>query len=239
MNIVHKTHAGKSGDGKTFVLSDETPDRMGDVIMAEGWDLADFRKNPIALFNHSKDWIVGTWKNLRIEGHALLGELEPAPKGISERADEITRFIEAGVLKSVSVGFLPLERKIRRKGEEMVGYTFTKQTLVESSIVAVPANPNALAIAKELNLSSDACKLVFAVSGNEPEQVRKHDHIGEFANLKELDRWSPEQATQAKRWLATLARQHPSNRMFKKLYQLMDEIECVRTIIAEQGRTAR
>ena len=49
--VHHKTHAGKE-NGLEFVLSDETPDRMGDVIMADGWDLTDFRKNPIALFGH-------------------------------------------------------------------------------------------------------------------------------------------------------------------------------------------
>ena len=37
-----KTHAEKSG--QEFVLSDETPDRMDDIIIAEGWDLANFKK---------------------------------------------------------------------------------------------------------------------------------------------------------------------------------------------------
>src|SRR5262245_497894 len=112
MAIVHKIHAEKS-EGMTFVLSDETPDRMGDIIKADGWQLADFNKNPIALFGHRSDFMLGTWKNVRVDGKRLMGELEPAPEGTSERADEIIRFVRAGVLKAVSVGFQPIERQIR------------------------------------------------------------------------------------------------------------------------------
>src|SRR6516165_2085020 len=36
--IQHKTHAGKVS-GLEFVMSDETPDRMDDVIMSDGWEL--------------------------------------------------------------------------------------------------------------------------------------------------------------------------------------------------------
>src|SRR5262245_31865985 len=39
--VMHKTHAGQH-DGLEFILSDESPDRMGDIIMAEGWKLANF-----------------------------------------------------------------------------------------------------------------------------------------------------------------------------------------------------
>jgi hypothetical protein len=51
MTIIRKTVAG--GDGLDFVLSDATVDRYGDIIDAKGWDLTNFKKNPIALFGHS------------------------------------------------------------------------------------------------------------------------------------------------------------------------------------------
>ena len=49
--MIQKTHAA-TVQGMEFVLSDETPDRLGDIIMAAGWDLSAFQKNPIALFGH-------------------------------------------------------------------------------------------------------------------------------------------------------------------------------------------
>jgi HK97 family phage prohead protease len=239
MAVVYKRQAVSKVDGMTFVLSDETPDRHGDIVKADGWDLADFNKNPIALFGHNSNFMVGSWKDVRVEKAQLLGELVPAPKGTSERADEIIRFAEAGVLKAVSVGFVPIERKIRRgPDQEFEGFTFTKQALVECSLCAVGANPNALAVAKALNLSSDARKLVFAEHGVTDRPVQ-HDHIGEYAKLFEPDRWSPEEARRAKALLLHLDKQHPLNRLYHKLWRLMDEVECVRTIVAEHGKTTR
>src|SRR5262245_18962092 len=98
--LVRKTHAGNTG-GLDFVLSDETPDRMGDVIMVDGWQLANFKRNPIALFGHRSDFPIGTWSDLRKQ---LRGRLVMAPEGTSPRIDEIRRLIDAGVLKAVSVG---------------------------------------------------------------------------------------------------------------------------------------
>jgi HK97 family phage prohead protease len=238
MDIIRKTHTDRNSDGKSFVLSDETPDRMGDIIMADGWDLTSFKSNPVALWAHLSSLPpIGTWENLRVEKRALIGDFKPAPRGTSDRIDEITRLIEAGIVKATSVGFKPIERKPRKIDNEFVGEIFTKQELVEVSAVAVPANPRALAIAKELKISEDTHKLVFAEIGNADKPKLGDGHIGEFAKLYEPDRWSPEQAAQAKRWLASLQKSHPGNWIYRKLYQLMDEIETVRTIAASSPKS--
>src|SRR5262245_25714543 len=65
--MVHKTRTSQT-NGLEFVLSDETPDRMGDIIRADGWDTRNFKRNPVALFAHSPFFVVGTWENLRIDG---------------------------------------------------------------------------------------------------------------------------------------------------------------------------
>lgn len=137
----------KSADGVGFVLSDETPDRMGDIIKADGWDLRSFLRNPIALLNHRADQPIGTWSSLRVEGNALVGKLQLAPEGTSDRIDEIRRLVAAGILRAVSVGFREIESRPREGVKH--GQTFVRQELVETSLVSVPANPNALAIARE------------------------------------------------------------------------------------------
>jgi hypothetical protein len=44
---------GPVGDGPiTFVASDETEDRLGDVLRSEGWDLDGYRRNPVFLWAH-------------------------------------------------------------------------------------------------------------------------------------------------------------------------------------------
>jgi HK97 family phage major capsid protein/HK97 family phage prohead protease len=166
MAVIHKVFTkADSGGGMTFVLSDATPDRYGDIILADGWELNNFNKNPIALFGHRSDFPVGKWKNVRVSGTALLGDLELAPKGTSDRIDEIRKLIEADILRAVSVGFRPLESKPISNNSN--GEIYTKQELVECSVVSVPANPNALAVAKGLGISRDTMDVIFAKHGNE------------------------------------------------------------------------
>lgn len=166
--IQHKTHAGHI-DGAEYVLSDETIDRMGDVIQSSGWRLDNFKRNPIALFNHRADFIVGKWRDLRIEDGVLRGHLQLAPEGTSPRIDEIRKLVEAGILKATSVGFKPLKYEALNKDSvppnPFGGLRFLEQELVETSLVSVPANPNALAIAKNLDISDTTLRLVFAGQG--------------------------------------------------------------------------
>jgi HK97 family phage major capsid protein/HK97 family phage prohead protease len=165
---IEKTHAGHI-DGAEYVLSDETIDRMGDVIQSDGWRLESFKRNPIALFNHRADFIIGSWKNLRVEDGVLRGHLKLAPEGTSPRIDEIRKLVDAGILKATSVGFKPLKYEALNKDSvppnPFGGLRFLEQELVETSLVSVPANPNALAIAKNLDISDTTLRLVFAGQG--------------------------------------------------------------------------
>lgn len=179
--IQHKTNAAAEISGLEFCLSDETEDRMGDVIQSDGWQLDNFKKNPIALFNHRSDFVIGTWDNISVKDKRLRGHLKMAPEGTSDRIDEIRRLIDAGILRAVSVGFKPLEYEPRRIDGKYVGELFTKQELVETSLVSVPANPNALAIAKSLKISATTIDLVFAESGNDKTEKKAGSGHGESA----------------------------------------------------------
>jgi HK97 family phage prohead protease/HK97 family phage major capsid protein len=162
--VRHKTHA-EDVHGMDFILSDETIDRMGDTIASDGWDIEAFNKNPIALFGHNPNFPIGKWSNLRVENKGLRGTLQMAPEGTSDRIDEIRRLIDAGILKAVSVGFRDLESEPIDKKNPFSGYRFIRQELIETSLVSVPANPNALAIAKSLKVSPQTLDLVFAKQG--------------------------------------------------------------------------
>jgi HK97 family phage major capsid protein/HK97 family phage prohead protease len=180
-DIKHKTHA-EALNGMEFVLSDETPDRMGDVIVAAGWDLTHFKKNPVALWAHRGDLPpIGKWKNLRIENKSLRGHLELAPEGTSPRIDEIRRLVDAGILKAVSVGFRPIASQPRGDGKTYLGETFEKAELVETSLVSVPANPNALAVAKQLAISRETIDMVFAKPGSSTA-IQKRELTGKPAD---------------------------------------------------------
>jgi HK97 family phage prohead protease/HK97 family phage major capsid protein len=159
MAVVHKTSVkGKAADGMEFILSDATPDRFGDVVEPAGFSTDNFKKNPVALFNHNSDFPIGRWNNVRSERGALRGDLHCAPAGTSQRIDEIRRLIDAGILKAVSVGFRPIEKS---PIEATKGTRYVRSELVECSLVSIPANPNALAVAKSLNISTETQRMVF------------------------------------------------------------------------------
>lgn len=156
--VVHKAGEQSAGDAFEFVMATEEPDRVGDVIELAGIELAAFRKNPIALFDHRSTLIVGTWENVRIEGKKLVGRLKLAAAGTSRIVDELRSLIEQRILRAVSVGFQPLDGEAIPKTS---GIRFTRSALMECSLVAVPMNSNALRI-KGADLSPEGRRLFFS-----------------------------------------------------------------------------
>jgi HK97 family phage major capsid protein/HK97 family phage prohead protease len=181
---VHISKAVKRDDGNIeFVMSDETVDRYDDIIAAAGWQLTNFKRNPIALFGHQSSFPIGQWTDVRVQGKELRGVLVPAPEGTSQRIDEIRRLVEAGILKAVSVGFVPLEWEMR-KDSDMGGVRYTKSELAECSVVSVPANPNALAVAKSLHISDDTIDLLFGKNADTGDGLLRQRSKGENANSR-------------------------------------------------------
>lgn len=186
-DLIKKALASPAGDDPlAYVMSDETVDRMGDVIEAKGWQLKNFAKNPIALFGHDHRFVIGHWTDVKVQGGQLIGRLNLLARGISERLDEIRAAVEAGVLRAVSVGFSADPAKVEQL--ESGGLRFKSTELMECSLVAVPANPNALQMAKSLNLSDDARALIFGDNADpEIPQPEAPAHQSKSARVVKLD----------------------------------------------------
>jgi HK97 family phage prohead protease len=184
MAIIRKTAAGKAADGLSYVLSDGTRDRYGDIIEPDGWDLHWFQQNPIALFNHNSNAPIGRWANIRVEDDKLTADLEPAQAGTSQRIDEIRSLIDQNILRATSVGFRPLsEPQPVDPKKPFAGVRYIHQELLETSIVSVPANPAALQVAKSLNISDETMSLVF---GKHADTGRRDMPTGAQAEMKRL-----------------------------------------------------
>jgi HK97 family phage prohead protease len=170
--MVRKAAAGRAS-GNQFVLSDGTVDRYGEIVEPGGWELAAFKRNPIALFNHRPDQVVGRWANIRVTAGELLGEFQPAEPGTSRVADEVRKLVAQGVLKAASVGFRAIEAEPlddNPRGPKR----YTKQELLETSIVSVPANPAALAVARSLGISGEMMALLGKHADTDATSPGKH-----------------------------------------------------------------
>lgn len=164
MTVIFKTGQQSENDPFEFVMSDETVDRVGDVIVASGWDLRDFRKNPVALFGHdSGKPPIGVWENVRVEGKRLIGKLKLASAGTSPFIDTLRSLLEQRILRAVSVGFMPTKAEPINPDRPYGPQRFLKTALFECSLVSIPANPNALSLAK--GLSEDDRAILFAEPG--------------------------------------------------------------------------
>lgn len=169
---LNKAGIQSADDPFEFILSDETADRHGDIIRASGWKLADFKKNPIALYGHQHDatHVIGVWSNVRVEGKKLLGRLKLAEAGTSEIVNIVRSLLEQRILKTVSVGLRILDYVPIDKNEPWGGWDITQASLNECSVVAVPANPNALALAKSA-YSPETVRILFAQPGPDTGDV--------------------------------------------------------------------
>jgi uncharacterized protein len=146
-----------------FVASTATLDRYHEVIEPAGWRLESYRRNPVFQNAHNYGDILFTL------GKALLTEVRmvcgsPALFQRIEFATEVNPvariaygLYKGGFLNAVSVGFIPLrwedggaERGAALAGGHQRGASprrrYLEQELLEVSAVAIPANPDALAL---------------------------------------------------------------------------------------------
>ena len=154
-----------------FVASDDSVDRYGDIVTVTGWDTKNFKKNPQFLFGHmSQNLPIGRVIRTWVEKNAFMADVEFTPAGMDEFADKCFAFLKAGFLKAVSVGFMPIKREpIYDDDGRYIGTKFLEQELLELSLVPIPANPNAIQVAKGLNLSERDLDLFFQSDKGYPE----------------------------------------------------------------------
>jgi HK97 family phage prohead protease/HK97 family phage major capsid protein len=153
MRKIEKSAPPPGAEPDEFVLSDGSIDRIGDVVDPAGWQLDMIKSPPKVLFNHDPDQILGNWEDIRKDaGGQLIGRINWAVSDHWPKLNYIRDLVRQGILRTVSVGFRPLERQPLTKtaSKEYGPFRFTKSELLECSLVSIPANPNALAITKGL-----------------------------------------------------------------------------------------
>lgn len=139
-------------DDRSFeiVISSENPDRDKDVIEMAGWDLKNFKTNPVVQWAHSHAQpAIATSKRTVKDGEFLIGTPKFPEEGVYPFADMIFNLYAADILRAASVGMLP---KKYAWNEDRRGYDFMKHELLEFSLCNVPANPEALRRAKGLGI---------------------------------------------------------------------------------------
>jgi len=145
-------------------ISTGIKDRDGEMLLPEGVDIENYRKNPIVPFGHDYSTIPPA-KNAWIKRDEK-GLIAKTVFAANQRADEYYRAYTEDVggtgplLNSFSVGFIPIEwedteAKALERDPSLPKRTYNKWELLEYSLVPVPSCSEALTIAVEKGVISE------------------------------------------------------------------------------------
>ena len=155
---IEVTPDGADADLLHIRASDETLDRYKEVIVASGWRLDNYLRNPVIQNAHQYGDIIftiGRAEKTWVNGNALLQTWRFASN--ENPFAKIARDLYRGkFLQAASVGFIPLKWEdhdpnptpnLNPNPTASVRRRYTEQELIEVSAVGIPANPNALTLA--------------------------------------------------------------------------------------------
>lgn len=176
------THAVKSIDEEarkaTFVISTDEKDRTGEVV-EQSWDLENYKKNPIVLFGHDASkpgYVLGKATEIVSDKdgnkNITLGTVQFAEEGTSEDADTVWKLVKQGILRTVSVGFIP--HTFKKLADDDDTDVLADNELLEFSIVPIPANPSAVALALgDGSIEEKDAKYMLKTYKSEAEYIEK------------------------------------------------------------------
>lgn len=133
-----------------------TVDRGAEMIATDAWELDNYKRNPIILFNHGKDALggtpVGKATDIRQTDQGLYLKVKMS-NSQSPAIKMVRDLVEERILKAFSVGFNPKEAaNIDVEGKSV--RKITKAELFEVSIVGVPMNQDSLFELSEKSLTT-------------------------------------------------------------------------------------
>ena len=141
----------RSASTLDFIVSDETLDRYNEVIVASGWKLDNYVRNPVFQNSHQYGDIIYTIGRAlttevrTMQGRTVLYQRVEFATEANPIAKIAYNLYKGKFLNAVSVGFIPLQWENGEPGN-LWNRRYTEQELLEVSAVGIPANPNALAL---------------------------------------------------------------------------------------------
>ena len=144
----------------TFILSDTSKTNShGFRIAMEGMDTSRFRENPVMLYRHNDEDVIGRWHNLRVDDGRLLADAEFDQD--DELAAKVAGKVERGFIKGCSMGIC-----IKDMQETADGWIATKSELMEASVCSIPSDAGAVTLydIDRRQLTIDEVKLQFSIN---------------------------------------------------------------------------
>lgn len=137
---------------ETDDLGNEIVDRDGDVVLSTAYDMENFKKNSIILYQHDRHIPIGTATEFAIGTKGL----EITATIYKDMSKEAYVGIKNGILKTFSIGF---RGKDGHYNPETDVFYYTDVELHEVSVVSIPANQDSLFSVEETVCPDGNCML--------------------------------------------------------------------------------
>lgn len=188
MKLYTKAYIEKTDDDEFLaVASSSLEDRQGEIVDVDGWELDNFKKAPRLLWGHDhKELPIGKVSKIWLEKSDGKTQLmfKPVFQTVTDKGKAIKELVKQGFLNTFSVGFQPIDSEHAEDAKS--GVKFTKQELLEISLVNVPANPDAMMLAYK-SLSNTYSDTVLEEVGIPAGILKEMDLIkSELGKVKDL-----------------------------------------------------
>lgn len=167
---------------KDFILSDANDvNSHGFKINLAGGRFGRFDKNPVMLYDHDSNRLIGRWENRRIEGDTM--PARPVFDLNDPFAAEQARKVKEGFLRGASIGIRIL--KLDCIGGE---YIASEWELIEASITPIPSDANAVRLYNEKRetLTFEQVKLSFSNTTHKLSKMNENKINLSTATVKSL-----------------------------------------------------
>jgi len=176
-----------------WVMSDYSVDRDLERMDPAGWDLKNFKKNPVVLWSH--EWYtpaIGKVESPRVKDGQLVGRVRFSSKEVDPFAAMIEGKVREDIIRTGSVGFISRKIEILDDPDATETLIHRKQELYEFSIVNIPSNVNATAQrsanSEEGKEAKNSLDKLFKKTDELEQQIRKLKKPSYIDSLLKQDR---------------------------------------------------
>lgn len=145
LRATNEIRQSSDGSRTTVIINTDRLDSYRTVIVPEGGNLDEYKRNPVVLFNHDTFNVVGT-SSVRMQDGRLIAEMgDDNWDDDDPEAMRIKNKVKKGIIRGASIGFNYSDEDVTEEEDERgMFYRINKWNLMEWSYVTIPSNKDAL-----------------------------------------------------------------------------------------------
>jgi HK97 family phage prohead protease len=186
------------------IINTDRVDRDNEVVLPSGLVRMNYAGNPVVMWGHDYSSLpIGTTQWVKQDGKSLLAKYRVSDK--TQFARDVWGLLQDGVLRAHSIGFIPIDQSPPTQ-QEMIDRPELKDCrnivrkweLLEFSLVAIPCNADALAVAVSKGYDAETMKMFGEVKPELKPSELITSFDGQYPLPKEAPMWIDEPQPLAK-----------------------------------------